>query len=87
MPTEGITSPRIDLHLHPSLKMYLFGRKLYKRHGTGGAWNPLTMRVDLPKIAAGGMNVLVSSIYIPEREMIKDCFVMRSVLWGYGHLQ
>ncbi len=72
------------LHLHPSLKMYLFGKKLYKRYRTGSAWNPLTMRVDLPKIAEGGMNVLISSIYVPEREMIRDCKLLQSLLWGLG---
>lgn len=76
--------PRIDIHLHPSLKMYLFGKKLYKRYCTGGAWNPLTMRVDLPKISSSNMNVLVSSIYVPEREMIKDCKILQTLLWAWG---
>lgn len=74
----------VDLHLHPSLKMYLFGKKIYKRNPTGGAWNPLSMRVDLPKIKAGAMNVLVSSIYVPETGMINDCIFMKSLLWGMG---
>ena len=75
---------KADLHLHPSLKMYLFGKKLYKNYRTGGAWNPLTMRVTLPKIRSGGMNVLISSIYVPERAMIEDCKLLKSVLWGLG---
>ena len=29
---------KVDLHLHPSLKMYLFGKKLYKNYRSGGAW-------------------------------------------------
>lgn len=74
----------VDLHLHPSLKMYLFGKKIYKKNRTGSAWNPLSMRVDLPKIKAGGMNLLVSSIYVPEKQMISDCIILKSLLWGLG---
>ena len=39
----------IDAHVHPSLKTYLFKKKLWKSHRSGGAFNPFTMRVDLPK--------------------------------------
>ncbi|GAB4376500.1 MAG: hypothetical protein Kow0042_22870 [Calditrichia bacterium] len=66
----------IDLHVHPSLKTFLWNKNLAKRHRTGGAWNPLTLRVDLPKIKDGGVDVLFSSVYLPERRMIKDCFIL-----------
>ncbi|MFB0565287.1 MAG: dipeptidase [Candidatus Aminicenantaceae bacterium] len=67
----------IDLHVHPSLKTYLFNKKLSKRHKTGGAWNPLTLRVDLPKIIEGGVNAVFSSIYLPEKKMINDCWFLK----------
>ena len=63
----------IDAHVHPSLKTYLFKKKLWKRHKSGGAFNPFTMRVDLPKTIAGGVDALVSSIYLPERGLLDDC--------------
>ena len=66
-----------DIHVHPSLKTFLFNKKSYKRNGTGGAWNPFAMRVDLPKIVEGGVNVLFSSVYLPEKKMIMDCFLLR----------
>ena len=46
----------IDAHVHPSLKTYLFKKKLWKTHRSGGAFNPFTMRVDLPKTIAGGVD-------------------------------
>jgi len=63
----------IDAHVHPSLKTYLFKKKLGKSHRSGGAFNPFTMRVDLPKTIAGGVDALVSSIYLPERGLLDDC--------------
>jgi membrane dipeptidase len=67
----------IDCHVHPALKTYLFNKKLYRKYRTGGAWNPFTLRVDLPKIQLGGVNALFSSIYLPEIKMIEDCWFLR----------
>jgi len=67
----------IDLHVHPSLKTYLFDKKLKRRHRTGGAWNPFTLRVDLPKIIEGGVNAIFSAIYCPEKKMINDCWFLK----------
>jgi len=67
----------VDAHVHPSLKTYLFKKKLHKRHRSGGAFNPFTMRVDLPKAAAGGVDALISSIYLPEQGMLDDCKVLK----------
>jgi len=67
----------IDAHVHPSLKTYLFKKKLWKSHRSGGAFNPFTMRVDLPKTIAGGVDALVSSIYLPERGLLDDCKLLK----------
>ena len=67
----------IDVHVHPSLKTYLFKKKLWKTHRSGGAFNPFTMRVDLPKTIAGGVDALVSSVYLPERGLLDDCKVLK----------
>jgi len=63
----------IDAHVHPSLKTYLWRKKPWKTHRSGGAFNPFTMRVDLPKTAAGGVDAIVSSIYLPEGGLLGDC--------------
>jgi membrane dipeptidase len=63
----------IDAHVHPSLKTYLFKKRLWKTHRSGKAFDPLTMRVDLPKAIAGGVDAFVSSIYLPERGLLDDC--------------
>ena len=67
----------VDAHVHPSLKTYLFRKKLHKTHSSGGAFNPFTMRVDLPKTIVGGVNALISSIYLPERGLLEDCKLLK----------
>ncbi len=68
-----------DFHAHPANKTYLLKKKLDKRHRSGGAFNPLTMRVDLPRMGEGGVDAVVSAIYLPERDLLSDCFPLRVV--------
>jgi hypothetical protein len=65
---NSITQPVFDLHAHPSLKVYLFKKKLYKNYPAGGAWNPFTLRVSLPKIKKGGGQTIVCCHYVPEKK-------------------
>ncbi|MDH4046091.1 MAG: hypothetical protein OEW06_16710, partial [Gemmatimonadota bacterium] len=67
----------VDLHAHPSLKTVLFGLRLERCHRPGGAFNPLSLRCDLPKLVAGGVNVLCSAVYVPERGLLDDCAPLR----------
>ena len=71
----------IDLHVHPSLKIFLFNKKLYRKYPAGGAWNPFFMRVSLPRLQQGGTQAIISSVYLPEPKMIQDCFLMGAGLW------
>jgi microsomal dipeptidase-like Zn-dependent dipeptidase len=72
----------IDMHDHPSLKTYLFNKDLGSRHRPGGAFNPFSMRVDLPKIVEGGVTSIFSTIYLPEKGLMDDCWL----LWLLFHL-
>lgn len=63
----------IDAHAHPSLKTHLFKKRLGKSHRNGGAFNPLTLRVDLPALIAGGVDAVVASHHLPERGLLDDC--------------
>ncbi|NIV03061.1 MAG: hypothetical protein GWN59_00015, partial [Calditrichae bacterium] len=65
-----------DMHAHPSLKIYMFNKKFHKRYWSGGAFNPFAMRVDLPKCIEGGLNLLFSSVYLPEKGLLKDCWIL-----------
>jgi len=68
----------VDVHVHPALKTFLFDKRMDKRYWTGGAWNPFAMRVDLPKSLEGGINAFFSSVYLPEKKMINDCWFLKA---------
>jgi len=67
----------VDLHAHPSLNVSLWGHKFASRHRCTGAWNPFTMRTDLPKLVDGNVRVLLSAVYLPERRLLSDCWALK----------
>ena len=69
----------VDLHAHPTLKIALWGKQLADCHRSGGAFDPFSMRVDFPKLKVGGVDVLLSTVYVPERALLADCFPLRIV--------
>jgi membrane dipeptidase len=57
----------VDLHAHPSLKASLFYRALGKRiYPSPRAFDPFAVRTNFPRLREGGVDVLLSSIYVPE---------------------
>ncbi len=71
-------APLTDIHAHPSLKAYLFGRNLWRHYSSGGAFNPFSSRTDFPTLVKGGVGVLWSALYLPERPLFEQCFAMRA---------
>ncbi len=66
-------SPIVDMHAHPSLKVSLFRRVFTRAKAASRAFNPLLFRTNFTKLEQGGVDVLVSSIYAPERQIVEDC--------------
>jgi microsomal dipeptidase-like Zn-dependent dipeptidase len=78
-----------DWHNHGTLKNFLFDRsldgkdsrfltKLFKR----SFW-PLSERNTLPKMEEGGLNVVLSTSYIPEIEWVDDQKLIKFLKWLY----
>ena len=63
----------VDLHAHPSLKVSLFKRALGVRWPAARYANPFSVQVDFPKMQQGGLDILLSTIYVPEKGIIQDC--------------
>lgn len=64
----------VDLHVHPSMQQQLFRRNLNWRyvidrtlHG-----NPMSVRASFPRLHDGGFDVIFSTVYVPERGILKD---------------
>ena len=45
----------VDLHCHPSLKMYLWGRKLWRRHTPGLGINATDLQDDMKQLTTGSI--------------------------------
>ena len=67
----------VDLHAHPSLKVSLFNRVLTSRLGASRSFDPFSVRTDFPKLKQGGVDVLLSTIYAPERGILRECQYLR----------
>jgi len=75
----------VDMHCHPVLKTFLFKTKFEEDNLSPFWWNPFwTMRVDLPKMKTGGIDVILSSIYFPEKRFINECKLLKWLLSGLG---
>ena len=61
----------VDLHAHPALKASLFYRYLGRRiYPSPRAFDPFAVRTNFPRLKEGGVDVLMSVIYAPERGII-----------------
>jgi membrane dipeptidase len=72
-------SPIIDMHAHPSLKASLFKRLLTLRCAASRTFNPFSVRTDFGRLEQGGVDVLLSTIYAPEREIVQDCIYLQGL--------
>lgn len=64
--------PIIDMHCHPSLKIYLLGKEIWEKHFVLPDVVPSGMHVDLPGMNVSNVKVAFCYHYIPEV--------------GFGHL-
>jgi microsomal dipeptidase-like Zn-dependent dipeptidase len=64
----------VDLHVHPSMQQQLFRRNLGWRfvinrtlHG-----NPMAVRASFPRLRDGGIDLILSVLHVPEKNIKKD---------------
>ena len=67
----------IDVHAHPSLATSLFNRMLTGRFGVSRSFDPFSVRTDFTRLRDGCVDVLLSTIYAPERGIIEDCKILK----------
>lgn len=70
-------APLTDVHTHASLKAFLFRRNLWRHYWSGKAFNPFSSRSDFKMLNRGGVGVLWAAHYLPERELLRDCAMVR----------
>jgi len=72
----------VDIHAHPALKAVLFQRTLIRRDRR--IWPffwPPNLRTSFPALQAGGVDVLLSAIYAPEKPLIRDIPLLKVLRW------
>lgn len=67
-----------DIHAHPAMNAFLWGRDLRKHSSLGpsSVFNPLASLSDFKMLEKGGVDVLWSSLHIPERQYF-ECGAIR----------
>ena len=67
----------LDLHAHPSLKVSLFNRTLTRRFRATRSFDPFGVRTDFVSLKRGGVDVLLSTVYAPEKGILEECRYLR----------
>ena len=64
----------VDLHIHPSMQQQLFNRNLNLRYVINRTLhgNPMNVRASFPRLHDGGYDVILSTLYVPEKGILND---------------
>ena len=68
----------IDLHCHPSLKMYLWDKHLWKCHNPGPGTNDIAMQDDVKQLSSGYVKGLIVAHYLMEASAEKNWSILKS---------
>jgi len=71
-------APLTDVHVHPSLKAYLYNRNLWRHYWSGATFDPFSSRSDFEMLEKGGVGVIWAAHYLPERELLDQCPLIRA---------
>ncbi len=69
----------VDLHAHPAMKVSLFKKTLTRGHRAAKSFDPFSVRTDVAKLRQGGVDVMLSVIYAPERQIVEDCSPLKTL--------
>lgn len=67
----------VDLHCHPSLKMHLWNKKLWKKSHTSAGSNPFGMQYTVDELSSGYVKGLLVAHYLFERDFFSNSEVVR----------
>jgi len=75
----------IDMHCHPSLKMYLLNKKMWRRHHNRHPGDNLThQQLDVHEMQYGNVRVMIAKHYLPEGGIEREWGLVRC-LWPLLH--
>ncbi|HVD41287.1 MAG TPA: membrane dipeptidase [Solirubrobacterales bacterium] len=62
----------IDMHAHPGMNAYFWGRDLRKHYFAGSTFNPLASLTDFEMLRKGDVRVVWSISHVPEQEYFRN---------------
>jgi len=74
-------APLCDVHIHPSMKMFLLNRNLWRHYWSGSFFNPFSSRSDFRMLQKGGMKLVWATHHLVEKQIAQDCWLIRAALF------
>ncbi len=69
----------VDLHCHPSLKMYLWNNKIWKHSSPSPGINPVSMTYSVDELASGYVKGFLAAHYLVEAALERESALLRNL--------
>ncbi len=69
----------VDLHCHPSLKMYLWNKKIWKRYRPSSGPNPFPLQYTVDELGSGCVKGLLVAHYLVEAALTRESAVLKKL--------
>lgn len=69
----------VDLHCHPSLKMYLWNKKIWKHSSPSPGINLLSMQYTVDELASGYVKGFLAAHYLVEAALTRESAVLKKL--------
>jgi membrane dipeptidase len=69
----------VDLHCHPSLKMYLWNKKIWKRYHPSSGTNPFPLQYTVDEVGRGYVKGLLVAHYLVEAALVSGSAVLKEL--------
>lgn len=70
--TVGAFPGLIDMHAHPAMNAFFWGRDLRRHYFAGSTFNPLASLTDFKMLKQGDVRVVWSILHVPEQEQLRN---------------
>jgi membrane dipeptidase len=74
-------APLCDVHIHPSMKMFLLKRNLWRHYWSGNFFNPFSSRSDFRVLEKGGVGLIWATHHLIEKQIAQDCWLICAALF------
>lgn len=78
------SSTIVDLHNHVGMKAAFLNRRM-SQYRSSGEFNPVTIRSNPKRLSQGNVDVVLSTIYVPERQLLDDISLF--TIAGHGFIR